>query len=993
MKFYFFALFFSLLAEAQYYRSEWFTVDNGLPQNTVKDIAKDKYGFIWILTNKGVVRYDGHEFLLSTNPEFSTDHFIEFAPLGNAIYSVDYYTNNYLKISQRKLETFKGPEVPVASYGPNDGKIYFFLNKNNDTNKLFPIADFQIIELGTERYFFGKNTIEYQKNKHAERTIIAANYNYRILKNVFIHRDTIYITDPRNRRTMMISKGKISYDAAPSLYNDPGTKIYWYQAKDQVFVINKGNIYLSRIKNGKPALHFLVHYKDIEKDYIGSVLYDEVNRKLYIGSLIKGLNIISLSNFYISRKNIPFTSEVCYPALPFSRNSVISQDGTEYFRDTVKVRYAQELLSDKRRLLYDSSENILYLEFGKLYRRLKKAGYRTQDSIIFKNGAGFADKINGLFMVNGIDAAQKSDLCIFKNDQFNSIKTSLRLPDGITSIAACGKDHIYVGCYDGLYLVSLSQNKIVKKLAGGIAVKNIIKSGSGHYWMTTYDNKGFYLLKNNIPVRMPEDENRDLASAHTFLEDGKGFLWISTNNGLFKIPEKTLLGYAENRNSPVHYYRYTKLNGLLNNEFNTAYPGANTLENGDFVFPSMEGFVFFNPGEVKSIYPRRDQLFIERAYNSKLRFRFKDRITLESNFKTLNICIDMPYFSDAENIHLQARLINSTREQWENIDRSRIYTLDNDSPGNYILEVRYLTSENTFAYKTVAIEITPLFYQTLWFKFFVLGSLIIIIILVVHIRTGFLRGRNTNLKNNLKHTGDELRVTRDKLKNESEYKEKIIQSISHDITTPLSFMSYLTNQLDKTEDADKQKELFEMLHKTSEQLFRFTSDLREYTKLYNIENISEEREYAVFDLAENKKMLFGEIARKRNTGIVNLCDQHIKTRISKVILSVIIHNLIDNAVKNTVNGEITINTHKHTETDCDVEIAIADTGSGMSDAQMLYYTQMYENQEEDKELPAFKNERLGLYLVIRLIKKIQAEIRFQNNLPTGTVVKIIIKNK
>lgn len=36
------------------------TVDNGLPQNSVYSIAKDKYGFMWFGTWGGAVRYDGY---------------------------------------------------------------------------------------------------------------------------------------------------------------------------------------------------------------------------------------------------------------------------------------------------------------------------------------------------------------------------------------------------------------------------------------------------------------------------------------------------------------------------------------------------------------------------------------------------------------------------------------------------------------------------------------------------------------------------------------------------------------------------------------------------------------------------------------------------------------------------------------------------------------------------------------------------------------------
>lgn len=36
------------------------TINEGLPSNTVRSLLQDKYGFIWIGTNKGVVKFDGH---------------------------------------------------------------------------------------------------------------------------------------------------------------------------------------------------------------------------------------------------------------------------------------------------------------------------------------------------------------------------------------------------------------------------------------------------------------------------------------------------------------------------------------------------------------------------------------------------------------------------------------------------------------------------------------------------------------------------------------------------------------------------------------------------------------------------------------------------------------------------------------------------------------------------------------------------------------------
>ena len=53
-------LFFSYFVYCQNFTSKWFNVDNGLTQNSIKDIVKDQYGFIWLTTENGIIRYDGN---------------------------------------------------------------------------------------------------------------------------------------------------------------------------------------------------------------------------------------------------------------------------------------------------------------------------------------------------------------------------------------------------------------------------------------------------------------------------------------------------------------------------------------------------------------------------------------------------------------------------------------------------------------------------------------------------------------------------------------------------------------------------------------------------------------------------------------------------------------------------------------------------------------------------------------------------------------------
>jgi two-component sensor histidine kinase len=56
------AVLCSWFASAQDYPMLHFTIEDGLPSNTVYEIYRDSKGFLWIATDKGVARYNGYKF-------------------------------------------------------------------------------------------------------------------------------------------------------------------------------------------------------------------------------------------------------------------------------------------------------------------------------------------------------------------------------------------------------------------------------------------------------------------------------------------------------------------------------------------------------------------------------------------------------------------------------------------------------------------------------------------------------------------------------------------------------------------------------------------------------------------------------------------------------------------------------------------------------------------------------------------------------------------
>lgn len=985
----------SLMFHAQHYTSQRYGMNEGLPQNSIKDIIKDKYGFLWMTTDNGILRYDGKNFLLFNDFKVKNVSFKDFLRNeNNDFISFNNNDENSVLIVGRNVKVLPS-EGAFKNYTIFNKNVYKRFYKNSFDYYFSPEVYGYFIETNSGIYFFGDKKIIYKDKKGFEK-IITSNFKVKNLRNVFEHDGIIYIADIQNKRIIALNKGLKSYLNDTSLYNDPKSRIYWHQGNKQVFVINNGSIYISKVVNGIPTLTFLIEYKEIEKEFLYCIFYDEENQKLYFGNVVKGLNVINLSNFYIPQKNIPYMGEVTYEAMPFSENSVITKFGFEYSRDKVKKNFPTSVRNDRRFLLYDNSDNILYTEFNKVQRKLKSSQYKKNESVefhqkqvqnIFKTDKNFIVGVTDLNFKNYF-------LYVFSDDRFKKAENIFKFSNSINFVKQYTDDLLYVGTSEGIYLLSLSKKKVIKHFAKDLIIKEIQKLDDGTFWFTTYNN-GIYFLKNTEIIKMPYDKTGEIANAHHMLEDSGGSLWISSNNGLFKVSKKMLLNYVKDRNSKVTYYRYTTDDGFLNNEFNgSANPSGNILENGDFVFPSMEGFVFFKPKEIKTHYPKPNQIFIERAKNVKNTISFKDTLRLRSDYKDVEIYFDIPYYHNIENIYVGTKLENGENSKWEDAKSDRKYILSHVSPGNYTLTVRFLISENgDFAYKKIFIEIEPFFYETMWFKTLGVLLVIMLILLVIQMRTNFLKRTVKTLKTNLnsrnqqlKETADNLEMAKNKFKNESEYQQKMMESISHDITTPVKFITLLSQKLTEVEDPLSQKKYFDGLYKASEQLYKFTLGLKGYSELYKEEKIVEEEEYYLHEIIETKRLLFEPIATNNDTTIKNLCDPELKIKANKKILSTILHNLIDNAVKYTHSGEILI---KVDEENDKIEIGIFDTGKGMSQRQLDYYSEVCEKIETENFV--FKNYGLGLHMVIQLSQKINAKISFQVHKPTGTIVKIFLK--
>jgi len=237
----------------------------------------------------------------------------------------------------------------------------------------------------------------------------------------------------------------------------------------------------------------------------------------------------------------------------------------------------------------------------------------------------------------------------------------------------------------------------------------------------------------------------------------------------------------------------------------------------------------------------------------------------------------------------------------------------------------------------------------------------------------------------------DLEKTKQDLHTEIIQHKKIIGTISHDIRSPLKYIQLIAKHLSSSTKKAKDTITYkyaDSIYKSSSQLYDFTKTLIEYSKIYIEDKDYNQKFYSVYDLIENKKNFFEEIALNNNTKIINTTNTNLKSNINIRIISIIIHNLLDNAIKNTHSGTIEIGAKADTEK---ISYWIKDTGVGMSQDIIDYYTKLFENRDPEKLI--LSTYGIGLHLVLELLIIVKGNIVFSNPANNGTLVTIDINLK
>jgi K+-sensing histidine kinase KdpD len=405
--------------------------------------------------------------------------------------------------------------------------------------------------------------------------------------------------------------------------------------------------------------------------------------------------------------------------------------------------------------------------------------------------------------------------------------------------------------------------------------------------------------------------------------------------------------------------------------------------------------VFFNPNTIKPILPDKT-LFIDEVIIDHKSTYFKDTIVLHNNFERVTFLIDYPYYGSSNNLILEAKLKGINKSLWEKIGANKRISYTSLPPGKYTLLIRHLSGFNSkYQYKKTTLIVLAAFYQTLWFKAVMFLTGLVTILSLSRIRLLYIKNKNKELEKiivartqKLETAITALQISKNNLTQEILQQKRLIETISHDIKSPLKYLvltvHHLYKEIDKI-NLISVKEEAKSAYKSSFQLYVYVQNLVKYSKIFVEDKKLEENSYFLYELVDIEIQLFEQMALSENTIIINSVKRSESLKTNKKIVSIIIHNLFDNALKNTKNGTIELRSKIKGKK---LFFSIIDNGTGMDKELIDYYMTLFKKQTLKKEIS--RNYVQGLPMIIELLGTIEGEIKITSTLNAGTSIEVII---
>ena len=218
-------------------------------------------------------------------------------------------------------------------------------------------------------------------------------------------------------------------------------------------------------------------------------------------------------------------------------------------------------------------------------------------------------------------------------------------------------------------------------------------------------------------------------------------------------------------------------------------------------------------------------------------------------------------------------------------------------------------------------------------------------------------------------------------------KSEFLATMSHEIRTPMNGMLLMSELLATAELSPKYQRYADVIMKSGKSLLAIINDILDFSKIQSGKLELEEVEIRTQEIVEDVMSLFWQKANEKQLSMVSFIAPDVPETISSdpTRLNQILSNLVNNALKFTENGSVTLHVEvsKNTEEGCLLLFRVQDTGIGIKQENLAKVFESF-SQADQTTTRKFGGTGLGLPICKKLVEAMQGEIFASSEFGEGT---------